>query len=44
MLLEVGVFLVSVKLIIMTHKNSVANKEIEAKLNERHAILKTRDK
>ena len=37
LLLESGVFLVSVKLIIMAYKNSMANKEI---MNELYAIKK----
>jgi Na+-translocating ferredoxin:NAD+ oxidoreductase RnfE subunit len=32
--LEVGVFLVSVKLIVMAYKNSVANKKIQEGLND----------
>jgi hypothetical protein len=41
LLLEAGVFLVSVKLIVMAYKNSVSNKEIMNELNEIKKILKT---
>ncbi len=34
LLLEAGVFLVSVKLIVMSHKNSIANESIHQKLDE----------
>ena len=34
LLLEAGVFLVSVKLVLMSYKNSVATKAIDAKLAE----------
>ena len=34
LLLEAGVFLVSVKLILMAHKNSVSNRSIQQKLDE----------
>ncbi|MFT7879670.1 MAG: hypothetical protein ABXS91_04665 [Sulfurimonas sp.] len=47
LLLEVGVFLVSVKLIIMAYKNSVANKRIIQELDRIKNILhdsKERDK
>ena len=40
LLLETGVFLVSVKLIIMAYKNSVSNKKITDELNEIREILK----
>ncbi|UFH59718.1 hypothetical protein [Sulfurovum mangrovi] len=39
LLLEAGVFLVSVKLIIMAYKNSVANKKIIEKLERINQIL-----
>jgi len=41
MLLEAGVFLVSVKLILQTHKNSVATAKLEAKLEAMHATLRS---
>ncbi len=34
LLLEAGVFLISVKLILMAYKNSVANNKIQAELQE----------
>ena len=43
MLLEAGVFLVSVKLILMTYKNGVATDELRARLDEIHAALSRRD-
>jgi len=42
-LLEAGVFLVSVKLILMTYKNGVATDELRARLDEIHAALSRRD-
>ena len=45
LLLEAGVFLVSVKLIIMAYKASVSSKEIQAELEEIKDLLKSiRDK
>jgi len=41
LLLEAGVFLISVKLIIMAYKNSMASKEIT---NELHTIKKMLEK
>ncbi len=41
LLLEVGVFLVSVKLIIMAYKASVSSKEIHNELKEIKNILKS---
>lgn len=38
-LLEAGVFLVSVKLIVMAYKNGVANAELESRVERLHAIL-----
>lgn len=38
-LLEAGVFLVSVKLILQTYKNSVAMENLEARLDAIHATL-----
>jgi len=38
-LLEAGVFLVSVKLIWMSHKLSVAGQSMRAKLEQIHALL-----
>lgn len=43
LLLEAGVFLVSVKLIIMAYKNSVANKKIIEKLERINQILEDRE-
>ncbi len=40
LLLEAGIFLVSVKLILMAYKSSVANKEIKNDLQEIKKILK----
>jgi hypothetical protein len=40
LLLEVGIFLVSVKLIIMGYKNSVTNKELLKELREIKKELK----
>ena len=39
LLLEAGVFLVSVKLIIMAYKESVSSKHIESELKEIKAML-----
>ena len=39
LLLEAGVFLVSVKLIIMAYKNGVSNKEIQTQLDEIKAMM-----
>ena len=39
LLLEAGVFLVSVKLILMAYKNSVANKEIKKDLDAIKTML-----
>ena len=39
LLLEAGVFLVSVKLILMTHKNGVAADTLQRKLDEIHAAI-----
>jgi len=39
LLLEAGVLLVSIKLIMMNYKNSIANKELLAKLDEIAEIL-----
>lgn len=45
LLLEAGVFLVSVKLILMGYKTSVASKDIHRELEEIKALLKnTREK
>lgn len=41
LLLEAGVFLVSVKLILMSHKNSVLAIETEHRLEEIQATLKS---
>lgn len=43
LLLEVGVFLVSVKLIIMAYKNSVANKKIIEELKTIKSILHSKE-
>ncbi len=40
LLLETGVFLVSVKLIIMSYKHSVATHALEDRLAEMHALLR----
>ncbi len=40
LLLEAGVFLVSVKLILMAYKNSVASAGMQEKLDEIHAALR----
>jgi hypothetical protein len=39
LLLEAGVFLVSVKLIIMGYKNSASNSSIQRKLDEIHSAV-----
>ncbi len=44
LLLEAGVFLVSVKLILMAYKNSVAEKQISDQLREIRDLLKGREK
>jgi hypothetical protein len=41
LLLEAGVFMVSVKLILMSHKNSVLAIETEDRLEQIHALLRT---
>jgi hypothetical protein len=41
LLLEAGVFLVSVKLIIMAYKNSVTNKALRKELQDIKLLLKT---
>ena len=43
LLLEAGVFLVSVKLIIMAYKASVSSKKIESELQEIKKMLENRD-
>jgi hypothetical protein len=43
LLLEAGVFLVSVKLIIMAYKASVCSEKIESELQEIKMILEDRD-
>ena len=40
MLLEMGVFLVSVKLIMMSYKNSVLARNTEHRLEQIHALLR----
>jgi hypothetical protein len=40
LLLEAGVFLVSVKLILMSHKNSVLAIETENRLEQIHTLLR----
>jgi hypothetical protein len=42
MLLEAGVFLVSVKLILMSHKNSVVAERAERRLEQIEALLRDR--
>jgi hypothetical protein len=44
LLLEAGVFLVSVKLIIMSYKNSKANNEISKDLSYIKSLLENKDK
>lgn len=41
-LLEAGVFLVSLKLILMSHKNSVLAMETEERLEQIHALLRNK--
>jgi hypothetical protein len=41
LLLEAGVFLVSVKLMLMTYHNGVATERMQQKLDEIHAALKS---
>jgi hypothetical protein len=43
LLLEVGVFLVSVKLIMMAHKISVTNQELMAELSQIKELLKKKN-
>lgn len=43
LLLEAGVFLVSVKLILLTYKNSVSNQILEQKLEEIKDMLASND-
>jgi hypothetical protein len=43
LLLEAGVFLVSVKLIMMAHKAGVTNEEIRAELSQIKALLKKKN-
>lgn len=43
LLLETGVFLVSVKLIVMAYKNSMAQKEITKELHAIKQVLERRD-
>ena len=40
LLLEAGVFLVSVKLILMAYKNSVIAHEVSGRLDEMHSMLR----
>lgn len=40
LLLEAGVLLVSIKLIMMSYKNSISNKELLEKLDEIKGLLK----
>jgi hypothetical protein len=42
LLLEVGIFLVSVKLIIMSYKNSVANKKIIEELDTIKQVIQAK--
>lgn len=45
LLLEVGVLLVSIKLIMMNYKNSVSNRELSKKLTEiQEAITKSQNR
>ena len=44
LLLEAGVFLVSVKLILMAYKSSVAAATMQQKLDEIHAALQRRER
>ena len=41
-LLEAGVFLVSLKLILMSHKNSVMAQDMEERLEAIHELLRSR--
>lgn len=41
LLLEVGVFLVSVKLILMSHKNALLAAETENRLDQIHVLLRS---
>jgi hypothetical protein len=41
LLLEAGVFLVSVKLIIVGHKNSIIAMEMESRLEQIHSLLRS---
>lgn len=41
LLLETGVFLISVKLILMGHKNSVIALEVDNRLEQIHALLRS---
>jgi hypothetical protein len=43
LLLEAGVFLVSVKLIVMTHKNGISAKELGDRLGRMEALLSRLD-
>jgi len=43
LLLEAGVFLVSVKLIIMAYKNSMSSEKIQRELHEIKKLLKAQD-
>ena len=44
LLLEAGVFLVSVKLILMAYKSSVASVQMQQKLDEIHAAVQQRER
>ncbi len=41
LLLETGVFMISVKLILMGHKNSVIALEVDNRLEQIHALLRS---
>ena len=43
LLLEAGIFLVSVKLILMAHKSSVSSAQIETELQEIKSMLRDRE-
>lgn len=43
LLLEAGVFLVSVKLVIMTYKNAIASDELKAELQRLRTALEDRE-
>ncbi|UCD34755.1 MAG: hypothetical protein JSU90_10765 [Nitrospiraceae bacterium] len=43
LLLEAGIFLVSVKLIVMAYKSSVASKEIRKELRDIKKMLETKE-